>query len=73
MLLKFKYYQSIHDSQTKKIEKIKPKEAWLKDTGSLWMTANIFGLYQFTVSKTLIVVCDIINIVLGLEYLHLHA
>ena len=37
------------------------------------MTANIFGLYQFTVSKTLIVVCDIINIVLGLEYLHLHA
>ena len=45
---------------------------YLKVTVSHWMTANIFGLYISVYSmKNLIVVCETINIVLGLEYLHL--
>ena len=44
---------------------------YLKDTGSLWMTANTFGLHQCTVSKTLMEVCDAINSVVGPEYLFL--
>ena len=44
---------------------------YLKDTGSLWMTANTFGIHQCTVSKTLLEVCRAISTHLGPEYLHL--
>nr|XP_047141418.1 uncharacterized protein LOC124816319 [Hydra vulgaris] len=44
---------------------------YLKDTGSLWMTANVFGIHQCTVSKTVKVVCDAINNIVGPIYLHL--
>ena len=44
---------------------------YLKDTGSLWITANAFGLHQCTISKILIEVCDAINKVAGPEYLFL--
>ena len=43
----------------------------LKDTESLWMAANTFGLHQYTVSKTVIEVCHAINKVVGPEYLFL--
>ena len=42
---------------------------YLKDTGSLWMTANAFGLHQCTVSKTINEVCDVLNNEVGPEYL----
>ena len=42
---------------------------YLKDTGSLWMTANTFGLHQCTVSKTINEVCDVLNNEVGPEYL----
>ena len=45
--------------------------SYLKDTGSLWMTANTFGIHQFTVSKTIVEVCKAINAILGPDYLHL--
>ncbi|XP_047140221.2 uncharacterized protein LOC105845863 [Hydra vulgaris] len=44
---------------------------YLKDTGSLWMTANVFGIYQCTASKTVKIVCDAINNIVGPIYLHL--
>ena len=44
---------------------------YLKDTGSLWMTANTFGIHQCTVSKTIVEVFKAINAFLGLDYLHL--
>ena len=44
---------------------------YLKDTGSLWMTANTFGIHQCTVSKTIVEVCKAINAFVGLDYLHL--
>ena len=44
---------------------------YLKDTGSLWMTANTFGIHQCTVSKTIVEVCKANNVILGLDYLHL--
>ena len=34
---------------------------YLKDTGSLWMTANTFGVHQYAVSKTLSEVCKAIT------------
>ena len=33
---------------------------YLKDTGSMWMTANTFGLHQSTVSKIEVEICDAI-------------
>ncbi len=44
---------------------------YLKDTGSLWMTANTFGIHQCTVTKIITQVCHAINSVLGSIYLHL--
>ena len=44
---------------------------YLKDTGSLWMTANAFGVHQCTASKIVILVCNAINKHLGPAYLHL--
>ena len=44
---------------------------YLKNTGSLWMTANTFGVHQCTVSKTIVEVCTAINTHLGPKYLHL--
>ena len=44
---------------------------YLKDTGSLWMTANTFGIHQCTVSKTLHEVCRAVSKHLSPEYLHL--
>ena len=41
---------------------------YLKDTGSLWMTANTFGLHQCTASKTINEVCDVLNNEVGPEY-----
>ena len=43
---------------------------YLKDTGSLWMTANTFGVHQYTVSKTLPEVSQAVNYILGLKYLY---
>ena len=44
---------------------------YLKDTGSMWMTANTFGIHQSTVSKVVFEVCDAITKHLGPEYIHL--
>ena len=44
---------------------------YLKDTGSLWMTANTFGIHQCTVSKTIIEVSNAINSIIGPQFLHL--
>ena len=44
---------------------------YLKHTGSLWMTANTFGIHQCTVTKIITQVCHAINTVLGPTYLHL--
>ena len=43
---------------------------YLKDMGSLWMTANAFGIHQCTASKHIHSVCETINI-LRPKYLHL--
>jgi len=40
-------------------------------TGSLWMTANAFGIHQCTASKHIHSVCETINMILGENYLHL--
>lgn len=40
---------------------------YLKDTGSIWMTANTFGIHQCTVSKVVFEVCDAITKHLGPE------
>ena len=44
---------------------------YLKDTGSLWMIANVFGVHQCTVSKTLVSVCEAINEILGPQLIKL--
>lgn len=44
---------------------------YLKDTGSIWMTANTFGIHQSTVSKVIIEVCTCITKYLGPRYLRL--
>ena len=44
---------------------------YLKDTGSLWMTANAFGIHQCTASKHIHSVCEAIDMILGPKYLHL--
>ena len=43
---------------------------YLKDTGSLWMTANTFEIHQYTASNHIHSVCDTINMILGPKYLH---
>ena len=43
----------------------------LKDTGSLWMTANAFGIHQCTVSKTITEVSNAISSIMGPHLLHL--
>ena len=52
-------------------EKLEITVYYLKDTGSLWMTANTFRIHQCTVSKAIAKVCEAINAILGLDYLHL--
>ena len=44
---------------------------YLKDTGSLWMTANTFGIHQCTVTKTIAEVCHTISNELGPRYIYL--
>ena len=44
---------------------------YLKDTGTLWMTANTFGIHQCTVSKIIMEVCTAISTHLGPTYLRL--
>ena len=44
---------------------------YLKDTGSLWMTANAFGIHQCTAPKHIHSVYEAINVILGPKYLHL--
>ena len=44
---------------------------YLKDTGSIWMTANTFGIHQCTVSKTVLEVCTAISTHLSPKYIHL--
>lgn len=44
---------------------------YLKDTGSMWMTANTFGIHQCTVSKVVLEVCNGITKHLGPEYIYL--
>lgn len=44
---------------------------YLKDTGGLWMTANVFGIHQCTASKHIHSVCEAIKSKLGPEYLYL--
>lgn len=44
---------------------------YLKDTGSLRMTANTFGIHVSTASKTIHLVCKAISQVLGPKYLKL--
>ena len=44
---------------------------YLKDTGSIWMTANTFGIHQCTVSKVLLQVCTAISKHLGPKYVYL--
>ena len=44
---------------------------YLKDTGSLLMTGNTFGIHQCTVSKTISDVCEAVSKELGPKYLHL--
>ena len=44
---------------------------YLKDTRSLWMTANAFGVHRCTVSKTLVSVCEAINEIPGPQLIKL--
>ena len=44
---------------------------FLKDTGSLWMTANTFGVHKCTVSKVLVEVCTSITDHLASNYIKL--
>jgi len=44
---------------------------YLKDTGSIWMTANTFGIHQCTVSKVIHEVCSAITNKLGPQYVFL--
>ena len=41
---------------------------YLKDAGSLWMTANAFGIHQCTASKHIHSMCEAINTKLGPKY-----
>ena len=44
---------------------------YIKDTGSLWMTTNTFGVHQSTVSKVVDEVCKTIADKLGPRYIYL--
>ena len=44
---------------------------YLKDTGSLWMNAHTFGVYQCTFLKTLSEVFQALNEILSPKYLYL--
>ena len=44
---------------------------YLKDTGSLIMTANAFGIAVYTVSAVVVEVSSVISKILGPKYLHL--
>ena len=44
---------------------------YLKDTGSMWMTANTFGIHQTTVSKIVFDICDAITRKLGPRFLYM--
>ncbi|XP_028416187.1 putative nuclease HARBI1 [Dendronephthya gigantea] len=44
---------------------------YLKDTGTIWMTANTFGIHQCTVSKIVLQVCRAISTHLCPKYIHL--
>ena len=44
---------------------------FVKDTASLRMTANAFGVHQSTASKTIKTVCEVINEVLGPRFVKL--
>ena len=44
---------------------------YLKDTGSIRMTANLFGVAKSTVSKTIFDVCHAISTMLGPKYIKL--
>lgn len=44
---------------------------FFKDTGSLWMTANTFGVHQCTVSKVVVEVCTAITDHLASNYIKL--
>ena len=44
---------------------------YLKDTGSIWMTANTFGIHQCTASKVIHEVCSAIKENLGPKYIYL--
>ena len=53
------------------VEKVALTLYYVKDTGSMWMTVNTFGIHQCTVSKVVLEVCDAITKHLGPEYIHL--
>ena len=44
---------------------------YLKDTGSIWMTANTFGSHQCTVSKVIHEVCSALTKKVGPHYIYL--
>ena len=44
---------------------------YLKDTGSIWMTANTFGIHQSTASKVILEVCKAITTNLGPALLYM--
>ena len=44
---------------------------YFKGMGSLWMTANTFGIHQCTVSKIIMEVSNAINPIMGPQFLHL--
>ena len=44
---------------------------YLKETGTIWMTANTFGIHQCTVSKIVLQVCSAISVHLCPKYIHL--
>ena len=43
----------------------------LRDTGSMWMTANTFGIHQSTVSMVVVEICDAIKRILGQQLLYM--
>lgn len=43
---------------------------YLRDTGSLWITANTCGIHQYTVSKTITEVSSAIKSIMGSQFLH---
>ena len=44
---------------------------YLKDTGSIWMTANTVGIHQCTISKVILQFWNAVTIHLGPKYFHL--